>query len=150
MANFKYILSIIIIILFAVPASTDDLAVIGVINSEGREIRLNVELARSDEEHRTGLMYRKSMPDDHGMLFIFNDDRYRNFWMKNTFLPLSIAYISGNCVINEIYEMKPLDTSLTYPSRNTARYALEVNSGWFTRHKIKPGCRIVPHGCIGQ
>ena len=70
--------------------------------------------------------------------------------MKNTFIPLSIAYVDKHGVINEIYHMKPNDSSITYPSKYPAMYALEVNRGWFNKNKITKGNKIIFNGCFGK
>ena len=100
-----------------------------------------VEVARTIEEQRTGLMYRRSMPEDRGMLFVYPDDRTRDFWMKNTYLPLSIAYISSDGIIEEIYDMEPLSLR-TISSKRSVRFALEVNLGAFDRVGATVGSRI--------
>jgi uncharacterized protein len=114
-----------------------------ILASHGAKVPISVEVARTDKEHTYGLMYRDAMGENDGMLFIFDADGYRNFWMKNTRMALSIAYISSNGTINEIYEMKPLDVSITYPSAFPCRYALEMNKGWFAKKGIKPGSKVV-------
>ena len=88
-------------------------------------------------------MHRNRLPENGGMLFIFPESRRRNFWMKNTFIPLSIAYMRGDWVILEIYEMEP-ESLDPVQSRNPARYALEVNRGFFAEHGIEPGARVYP------
>lgn len=118
-------------------------AELSIINREGRVITVTAEIAASDAERTLGLMNRESLGTNNGMLFIFSRDQYLNFWMKNTSIPLSIAYIDSKGIIREIQDMAPLDTSLTYPSRYPVRYALEVNKGWFTRNNIQPGNRII-------
>jgi uncharacterized membrane protein (UPF0127 family) len=117
-----------------------------IVNIDNEKIPLSVEIAKTESEHTYGLMYRDSMLNDSGMLFIFSSDSYRNFWMKNTKIPLSIAYIDSKGKILEIYDMKPLDTNVTYPSKYMCRYALEVNKGWFKKFKIRPGCVIMIEG----
>ena len=102
------------------------------------DARLYIEIALTDSERATGLMYRSSMPEDHGMLFIFEEERVLNFWMKNTEIPLSIAYIRENGLIIGIYDMNPFDET-TVSSIYPCKYALEVNKGWFAKHNIKPG-----------
>ncbi|MBN2160263.1 MAG: DUF192 domain-containing protein [Spirochaetes bacterium] len=97
-----------------------------------------------------GLMNRKEMDRNAGMLFVFDSEHLLNFWMKDTHLPLSIAYIAGDGTINEIHDMKPLDASVTYPSSRPARFALEVHRGWFERNSITRGCRILLNGCVGK
>ena len=118
-------------------------AELSIINREGRVITVTAEIAASDAERTLGLMNRESLGANNGMLFIFSRDQYLNFWMKNTSIPLSIAYIDSKGIIREIQDMAPLDTSLTYTSRYPVRYALEVNKGWFTRNNIQPGNRII-------
>lgn len=104
---------------------------------------LTVELALREHDRMLGLMFRRHLPHDRGMLFVFADDAPRSFWMLNTFLPLSIAYLDAEGVILNIEAMKPLDTSLSYPSAGLARYALEVNQGWFLEHGIEAGARCL-------
>lgn len=120
------------------------------VNARGERITLGVEIARTPEERNLGLMHRRYLPEASGMLFAFEYEQVLAFWMKNTHIPLSIAYIDRRGVIREIYDMKPLDDTLTYPSRNPAMYALEVNAGWFERNGITRGCRVHIDGCLGQ
>ncbi len=121
-----------------------------VINAHNRRIRLTVEVVNRSKTRQKGLMFRRNLNKNYGMLFVFEREQYRRFWMKNTYIPLSIAYINKYGIINEIYDMKPLDTSPIYPSIYPAQYAIEVNQGWFARNKIKKGCRVLLHGCIGE
>jgi uncharacterized membrane protein (UPF0127 family) len=121
-----------------------------IINTQNRRIRLTVEIVNRSKTRQKGLMFRRSLNKNHGMLFVFEREQYRRFWMKNTYIPLSIAYINKYGIINEIYDMKPLDTSQLYPSLYPAQFAIEVNQGWFARNKIKKGCRVLLHGCIGE
>ena len=102
---------------------------------------LNVEVARSPQEHSIGLMFRKSMPTNDGMLFIFERPGQQCFWMKNTLLPLSIAFISDDGNIANIDEMKP-QTLDSHCSTKEVRYVLEMNSGWFAKRGIKAGTKI--------
>jgi uncharacterized membrane protein (UPF0127 family) len=105
-----------------------------------------VEVADTDERRAYGLMFRNSLPKDEGMLFIFEDERTRSFWMKNTLIPLSIAYINEDKVITEIVDMEPAVLGSTrpksYPSKKKSMYALEMNIGWFERNKIWPGVQF--------
>lgn len=97
-----------------------------------------VELAANEADRAQGLMHRKKMDPDKGMLFIYPDDKPRRFWMKNTFLPLSIAFLDREGVILRMADMEPLTTERT-PSLYPARYALEMNRGWFDAHEVKVG-----------
>ncbi|MDR2747647.1 MAG: DUF192 domain-containing protein [Treponema sp.] len=111
----------------------------------GGSVTLTAEIARSAEEKRQGLMYRKNLADGRGMLFIFDRDQLMSFWMKNTFVPLSIAYIKSDGSILEIWDMRPLDENLVRSSRGV-RYALEVPQGWFGRAGIRAGDRLLLDG----
>ncbi len=99
---------------------------------------LYVEVADSYEERRSGLMFRDTLPENRGMFFVFPYPQRLSFWMKNTYIPLSIAYIGGDWVIKEIYDLQPLDTTPVI-SRLPVQYALEVNRGWFERHGVGVG-----------
>ncbi|MBM3331963.1 DUF192 domain-containing protein [candidate division WOR-3 bacterium] len=84
-------------------------------------------------------MFRRSMAPDSGMLFVFDSNDLQRFWMKNTLIPLSIAFITSDSLITDILEMAPLDTTTPYSSTRPVLYALEMNSGWFQSKGIKPG-----------
>ncbi len=100
---------------------------------------LTVELAATPTARGCGLSHRDELPKNHGMLFIFPDLRPRNFWMKDTNIPLSIAFLDDSGQILSIQDMVPLQTDAQYHSSQPASYALEVNQGWFSRHGIKVG-----------
>ena len=99
---------------------------------------LRAEIASTQEERNQGLMYRKNLPDGEGMFFVFERDHVLSFWMKNTVIPLSIAFIASDGRIIEIKDMYPLDTNSVSSSRS-ARYALEVPQGWFSRAGVRSG-----------
>ena len=115
-----------------------------------RAVPLQVEIADTYDSRQTGLMYRRELKENSGMLFVFENESRLNFWMKNTYIPLSIAYIDKTGIIKEIIYMKPLDISLTYPSSVPVMYAIEVNAGWFKKNNITAGCRINLNGCLGK
>ncbi len=100
---------------------------------------LHIEIASTDEERMKGLMYRESLKMDRGMLFIFDQERAVSFWMKNTFIPLSIAYIDKRGKILEIHDMYPLSTNPVSSKGASIKYALEVNQGYFEKNNIKIG-----------
>ncbi|MDR2181688.1 MAG: DUF192 domain-containing protein [Treponema sp.] len=104
----------------------------------GARVPIEVEAARSEEQRRTGLMYRTELADGKGMLFFFESDQVLSFWMENTLIPLSIAYISYDGKIIDIRDMRPRDRSPITSSRSV-RYALEVPRGYFTRAGITAG-----------
>jgi uncharacterized membrane protein (UPF0127 family) len=103
--------------------------------------KLTAEVAATDGTRTTGLMYRRMMPEDRGMLFVFAYAQPQSFWMMNTYLPLSIAFVDEQGIIVNITDMKPLTTD-PHPSAKPAKFALEMNQGWFARHGIKAGARI--------
>lgn len=104
--------------------------------------KLNIEIADDEYQTETGLMYRKSMDDNQGMLFIFPDSQYRYFYMRNTEIPLDIIYIDDDQTIVSIQKnAKPLDeTSL--PSEGPAKYVLEINAGLSTAWNLEKGDKI--------
>ena len=112
-----------------------------------KDARVFAEVVSKPEDRALGLMFRRSMAPDSGMLFVFDSDDFQRFWMKNTLIPLSIAYITRDSLITDILEMAPLDTTTPYASSKAVRYALEMNSGWFQSKGIRPGdtVRGIPH-----
>lgn len=115
------------------------------IAQNGREARLNVEIARSPRARERGLMGRARLAKNAGMLFIFEKEARRFFWMKNTRIPLSIAFIGSDGRILEIVHLQPHRPGRripSYSSRRKARWALEVNQGWFLRNGFGLGARV--------
>ena len=106
---------------------------------------LQAEIASTDLERNRGLMYRKSLADGHGMLFVFDYDQKVSFWMKNTVIPLSIAYIASDGTITQILDLVPRSEEAR-SSERSIRYALEVPQGWFAKVGVKEGdiVRIPP------
>lgn len=100
--------------------------------------RITAEVADEPVERNLGLMYRDSLPTDHGMLFVYPDAAPRSFWMKDTRVPLTIAYVDAAGVIVHLADMIPLDTTAV-PSGKPALYALEMNKGWFAKHDVTVG-----------
>ena len=108
------------------------------IDSGGEEVEVRVEIADSPEEQATGLMNRTALAEDRGMLFVFPGEEVRSFWMKNTHIPLSIAYLDSEGRIVDLQDMKPLDDEEPhYVSAEPAKYALEVNKGFFDENGIE-------------
>jgi uncharacterized protein len=103
--------------------------------------RLTAEVAATDEARSQGLMHRRILPENRGMLFVFRDTAPHAMWMMNTYIPLSVAFLDERGVIINIEDMKP-HTRDTHPAAKPARYALEMNQGWFAKRGIKPGARI--------
>jgi uncharacterized membrane protein (UPF0127 family) len=103
---------------------------------KGKKIR--VEVARAEEEKSRGLMFRDKLAPDEGMLFIYEREEFLSFWMKNTPLPLSIAFIDPRGKIVDIQDMEPFNLR-THTSSRPASYALEMNKGWFKKNGIRVG-----------
>ena len=101
-----------------------------------------VELAVTDESRNTGLMFRESLSYNAGMLFMFPDSGPLSFWMKNTYIPLSIAYLNESGRILNIEHMIPHNLS-SVPSNGNAKYALEMNQGWFQDNNIIVGDKVL-------
>lgn len=102
---------------------------------------IRAELARTPQQTQTGMMFRKEMAAHEGMLFVFDAPARRCFWMKNTLLPLSIAYIADDGRIVDVIDMQPLSEA-SHCSSQPVRFALEMNQGWFDKRGIKPGFKL--------
>ncbi|HYC00572.1 MAG TPA: DUF192 domain-containing protein [Candidatus Limnocylindrales bacterium] len=103
---------------------------------------VRVELALTRDDQARGLMWRKELAADAGMLFVFDKDEERSFWMRNTPLPLDILYIRSDGVIDSIAANTRPYSEESIPSKGPARYVLEVNAGWSKRHGVKPGDKV--------
>jgi uncharacterized membrane protein (UPF0127 family) len=103
------------------------------------DAQVTVELALTREEQARGLMYRTELPEDAGMLFVFDGESERTFWMSNTPIPLDIIYIRGDKTIVSIAANATPYSEKQIPSRGPAHYVLEVNGGWAARHGVKSG-----------
>lgn len=102
---------------------------------------VTAEVAATTASRTTGLMRRFSLRPDYGMLFVFDEPQPLAFWMKNTYIPLSIAFIAGDGRILNIEDMAP-QTEMTHDSHGPAMYALEMKKGWFAQFGIKAGDRV--------
>jgi hypothetical protein len=101
---------------------------------------LKVELAVSDPQRMQGLMFREKLGKNDGMLFVFDESAYQSMWMKNTLIPLSVAFLDSDGVILNILDMEP-HTLTPNMSAGPARYAVETNKGWFAEKQLKAGDR---------
>ena len=101
-------------------------------------IELEVELATTFEEQILGLMYRDKLEENDGMLFFYPKEKVLSFWMKDTRIPLSIAFIKADGRIIQIESMKPYSLD-THVAKEKAKYALEMNEGWFKAHNVREG-----------
>jgi uncharacterized protein len=102
---------------------------------------IRAEVARTPLQTQTGMMFRREMASHEGMLFVFDGLSKRCFWMKNTLLPLSIAFIADDGRIVNLAEMEPQSQD-SHCSSEPVRYALEMNQGWFAKRGIKPGFKL--------
>ena len=111
------------------------------IELEANRQKLVAEVAITDADRMQGLMHRRMLPEHRGMLFVFPYAAPQSFWMMNTYIPLSIAFLDENGTIVNIADMKPLTTD-SHRSAKPARYALEMNRGWFAKRNIRAGARV--------
>lgn len=103
---------------------------------------IDAQLATTPEQREVGLMYRSEMPRHEGMLFVFEQKSRQCFWMKNTLLPLTAAFLDDDGTIVNLVDMAPQTTN-PHCSARPVRYVLEVNQGWFARARVKAGERIL-------
>ena len=103
--------------------------------------KATAEVASTDATRSTGLMHRRMLPENRGMLFIFPDVAMHGMWMMNTYVPLSVAFLDREGRIINIEDMKP-QTQQTHSAAKPAKYALEMNLGWFAKRGIKPGAKV--------
>lgn len=107
---------------------------------------VQVEVAATPQQRQQGLMWRQALDPDWGMLFLFPGDSGGGFWMRNTYVPLDIAYIGADGTVQEIRAARPLDETVLTPSK-PYRYVLEVNQGWFQQHGLGVGSKVtLPEG----
>jgi uncharacterized protein len=103
---------------------------------------LTAEVAHTMPQIMTGMMWRTNMAETEGMIFVFARPHRAQFWMRNTLLPLSCAYIDPEGTILEVHDMKPRDETGIPAGSDQVQYVLEVNQGWFQRHNVAPGMLI--------
>ena len=105
--------------------------------------KIVAEVAATEPARTRGLMYRKEpLADDAGMLFVFKTSSFHSMWMRNTYIPLSVAFIDDAGIILNIADMKPLTTE-PHTAAGFARYALEMNQGWFAARGIRAGAKVL-------
>ena len=102
---------------------------------------LDVQVAQTPQERQIGLMFRKDMPQHEGMLFVFEQPATQCFWMKNTLLPLTAAFLADDGTIVNLVDMKPQTTD-SHCSEKPVRFVLEMNQGWFAKKGLKAGSRL--------
>ncbi len=114
-------------------------------------VELMAEQALTDRQIKTGMMFRKTMGDNEGMLFVFNRPKQQGFWMKNCFVPMSAAYIDPQGRINEIVKLEPHNIRSVVSKSFQIQYVLEAPRGWFKKNGLGPGVMIMtPKGTLPQ
>jgi uncharacterized membrane protein (UPF0127 family) len=106
---------------------------------------IQAQLAQDFEQRQIGLMWRKEMPQNEGMLFVFEQAAVQCFWMRNTLIPLSTAFVADDGTIVNLAEMKPLSEE-SHCSKKPVRYVLEMNQGWFAKRNIQAGFKLTGPG----
>lgn len=124
-----------------VASAPDESTTLAITSFDGTRTEVQVEIADDRVEQQRGLMERTELAEDAGMLFVFDREEPRSFWMRNTLIPLSIAYIASDGRIVDIQDMQPLDET-SHPSVEPAQYALEVNQGFFAERGIEVGNEV--------
>ena len=133
-------------LLLFVLACARDSGPVARISSPRGSVDVALEVADTPERQQRGLMYRNALAEDHGMLFVFDDDVDRTFWMKNTLIPLDMLFIAADGTVVGIHaEATPLSTA-TIAVGTPSRYVLEVTGGWAARHGVAPGARVELRG----
>jgi uncharacterized membrane protein (UPF0127 family) len=103
--------------------------------------QIDAQVAQTPQERQFGLMFRKEMPQTEGMIFVFEEPATQCFWMKNTLLPLTAAFVADDGRIVNLADMKPM-TEDSHCSKEPVRFVLEMNQGWFARKNIKEGSKL--------
>ncbi|KXU38139.1 hypothetical protein AXE65_02630 [Ventosimonas gracilis] len=140
---FERLGSALLLLLLAGQASAENLAQIHLPRAllHIRQQPIEAQLATTPKQRNIGLMHRTQMPQNEGMLFIYTDDAERCFWMRDTPLPLSAAFIDKTGVIVKLVSMQPFSDK-SHCSEQPVRYVLEMQQGWFKKHEITTGERV--------
>lgn len=137
----------ILLLIFLCPlAAQEPPTALPVIDIKAGAATIHAEVARTTSEKARGLMNRTQLPDNSGMLFILDGKSPATFWMKNTPLPLSIAFIDARGVILEITDLRPFDERTVRSASDTVAFALEMNQNWFSLNRVKAGTPLVLTG----
>ena len=140
MMHFKFIYLILNFFLISFYTFSNEKIEVSIYN---KNITFNVEIAKTIEERRTGLMYRKKLLNNEGMLFIFPREKIIQLWMKNTYIPLDVIFISENKVIVDIKKNMEKLSETIVKSKVKSRYALEFNAGLINKLAIEIGDRVL-------
>ena len=112
------------------------------VGAEPVRMQLAVEQSNDNREMAHGLMGRRDLAEDQGMIFIFQNTRQMTFWMRNTPTPLDIGFFTRDGVLTEVRQMFPFDETTVFSARADIQYALEMNQGWFARHNLKSDAQL--------
>ena len=141
----KLIFNILVCVTLAMPlqatADTKAQPTLPTVTLVVNDVELSTEIAQHVRQRYMGLSFREKLPANAGMLFVYPREQMLTFTMRNTLLPLTIAYLSKDLVINEFHEM-PVGPDQFFPSKIPAQYALEVNQGWFEKNGIAVGDQV--------
>lgn len=137
----KNILAFTLIFSLTACVNTDPICMQNNVLAQVNLVQFNLEVACTDKDKKIGLMNRQSLPKNSGMIFVYEEENYYAFWMKNTYIPLSIAFLDKNKNIVDIKDMKPHDLT-PVPTNVKAIYAIEMNLNWFTSNGIKIGDKL--------
>ena len=140
MMHFKFIYLIFNFFLISFYTFSNDKIDISIYN---KNITFNVEVAKTIEERRSGLMYRKKLLNNEGMLFVFPQERIIQLWMRNTYIPLDVIFISENKVIVDLKKNMEKLSETIVESKVKSRYALEFNAGLINKLDIKIGDKVL-------
>jgi uncharacterized membrane protein (UPF0127 family) len=127
-------------------AMLDQRGKVNLLTRGGAEFQVSVEIASNDETRARGLMFRRSMPEDAGMLFVFAEERHQSFWMKNTYLPLDMLFVDAKGTIVGIVENAEPHTLTSRSVPGVSKFVLELNGGWCARHGVAAGDRMTVEG----
>ena len=111
-------------------------------SAENELTKIDIQIAQTEFDRQLGLMFRKDMKENEGMLFIFPDNQVRNFWMRNTEIPLDMLFIDSSKVILNIAKNTTPYSDNSYSSIKPAKYVLEVNGGFSDKYKVTPGNKV--------
>jgi uncharacterized membrane protein (UPF0127 family) len=135
-----------ILLLFTLPASASDITYpvvpLDILTHDAR-LHSTVEVATTDDQHEQGLMYRKNLPNLHGMIFVFREPRHVVFWMKNTLIPLDMLFIGNDGIVSQIVENAKTESTTPIPSRQDVRAVIELGGGTAQKYHIATGDRII-------
>ena len=149
MGKFFFVATMLMVSLGCVHAQDDSVQQLEQVQFDNIVIELggkkyNVEYAKTFEQRARGLMFRKELCEDCGMFFKFNTAKLAGMWMKNTYIPLDVAFIARNGVISDIKPLTPHSLASVGSSKKVL-FALEMNQGWFAKHNIRVGDQINIH-----